>query len=130
MNRLSLRKQLGRRVIGGLGAFVAVVLTLAPTVERHTPGEAFDEQLPGASAETYFLSAAHPSAPAHFDSAQSAQRPLCPICLHRLTTAGSHGPQRAQLLAPELASRAAACQEAALVARATSTVGARAPPFS
>ncbi|HEX6904911.1 MAG TPA: hypothetical protein VF789_34705 [Thermoanaerobaculia bacterium] len=90
------------------------------------------EDLHGATAsgpgEVYFPGAAHPDQPVHFEQADPAHRPLCPVCVHRMQTSGAYLPLSVVLAPPVRQAREAV--EAAPLRSSTAlrSSGARAPP--
>jgi hypothetical protein len=85
---------LGRSRAGLLRTVWAALLALAvalAAVDYHPAGEAhsFGEAAhPGGSGVS--TAAVHPGQPVHFEPSKVEKRPECPICLHRLLTAGGH----------------------------------------
>lgn len=69
------------------GALAAVLLLGA--VDWHPAGEPPDS-LALRAGEVYSPAAKHPHQPAHFEAADLALRPVCPVCLHHLQTSGAH----------------------------------------
>jgi len=96
----------------GLWAGLFAAILLLGAVEWHPAGESHDVLVPR-SGEICIPEASHPGQPSHFDAALSAERPVCPACLHQLRTSGGHLLRVAAIAPPTLA--AAAPTEPALL---------------
>jgi hypothetical protein len=105
---------------------LAVVLLLG-VVDLHPAGDLHDSLAPHGGG-VYFPSAQHPDKPTHFEPAQAATQPHCPVCLHRLQTSGAHLPP-AVFTAPPQERDSAACAYAPVAAgESWRPTSARAPP--
>jgi hypothetical protein len=106
--------------------FFATVLLLG-AVEWHPAGEP-PHALALSAREIYFPSASHPSQPAHLEAATSAERPVCPACLHQLQTGGVHLRSVAALVPPAPEVAAAPLLSPLRPLDASRPSGARGPP--
>jgi hypothetical protein len=109
-------------------AFLLAAFLLLGVVDFHPAGESHGTFAPSGS-KVYFPGAEHPSQPAHFEAAQEAQQPSCPLCLHRLQTSGAHlrPVSGLALPAPRIALERDTAAPPSRISRRLD--GARAPPF-
>jgi hypothetical protein len=105
-----------------------VAALLAGTLELH-PREAHTG-LAGCQHGAYSRSARHPQAPAHFESTDEEDCPLCPVCLHHLRTGAARLPFAALLAAPSLAELCGLSPLPLAGKRFVTPRGARGPPFA
>jgi hypothetical protein len=108
-------------------AAVFAAILLLGAVDWHPAGESPHSLLSGAG-EVYFPGAEHPDQPVHFDAAQPAERPACPVCLHHLQTSGAHLLAAALLVPPALESAAAPAPDRVNASGSSRSTGARGPP--
>jgi hypothetical protein len=113
--------------VRGIWAGLLAAFLLLGAIDWHPPGESPHSLLPQAG-EIYFPGVDHPDQPVHFDAAQPAERPGCPVCLHHLQTTGVHLPVAASLVPPDLGSAADLATDCVLASGACRSSGARGPP--
>jgi hypothetical protein len=66
-------------------------MVFAGAVDYHPAGLAHGFGEPSdPSGSSFSHAAVHPGQPQHLEASDVVSRPHCPICLHRLQTAGSH----------------------------------------
>jgi hypothetical protein len=101
------------------------------SVDVHPAGEvhAFGETA-AASRSQYSASAVHPRQPVHFETSDTAQRPVCPVCLLRLQTAGVRLVQGAGFEPPAEQGTLPVSLPLALADLSCQPFGARAPPLA
>ena len=108
-------------------ALVLAIVLLLGALDLHPAGESNDVLDAGRGGD-YSQSAKHPNAPIHFEQAQTAQRPVCPICLHQLRTGGAHLAVAASLAGPSLAGFRPPVVAPLLREHCAAPRGARGPP--
>jgi hypothetical protein len=108
---------------------VAAVLLLGAVdlPSLHPEGEGIGLGAPD-QGHVYYPDARHYGQPAHVERAAAAKRPVCPLCLHHLRTAGSHLPQVAAVEPPVLETRRATAPAQAAARGASTPSSARGPP--
>lgn len=107
-------------------AFLAAFLLLG-TFDFHPAGE--DHALLEALGEVrYSPEAVHPDQPLHLEQATVAERPHCPVCLHRLHGQGAHLSGTAAVAPPALRSLFRSDPDLSAAQASRSPSGARAPP--
>jgi hypothetical protein len=108
-------------------ALVLAIVLLLGALDLHPAGESHDVLDAGRGGD-YSPSAKHPNAPIHFEQAQPAQRPVCPVCLHHLRTGGAHFAVALSLASPSLAGFRLPVTDLLLREHCAAPRGARGPP--
>lgn len=104
-----------------------IAVLLLGALDWHPVGEGHGNAAPG-EAGIYFPGAEHPNHPAHFEQADPAHRPVCPVCVHRAQTSGAHLRPAATVAPPPPRTREALELAPPRLSRAQRPSGARAPP--
>jgi hypothetical protein len=104
------------------------VLSLG-SLDWHPAGKLHDASA-SAGSEVYFPGAEHPDQPAHYEQADPAHRPVCPVCVLRAQTSGAHLCASASLAPPSPRARGTVELSEPLAPAALRPSGGRAPPSS
>ena len=104
-----------------------IAVLLLGGLDWHPAGDLHEASAPGGG-EIYFPSAEHPDQPAHFEQADPARQPVCPVCVLRAQTSGAHLCASASLAPPSTQAREASERSASLSPTALRPSGGRAPP--
>lgn len=102
---------------------------LVGAIDLH-PREQAHGTLAPAVESVYFPGVAHPGLPIHVEEAESAQRPHCAACLHRLETRGSCLQPAALVLPADLTFHLWLAPAPSAGRGSRRPAGARAPPLS
>lgn len=105
-----------------------IAVLLLGALDWHPAGDVHGDSAQS-GAQVYFPGAEHPCQPVHFEQATPAHhRPACPVCVHRVQTAGAHLRPSVAMAPPAPEVREAVELSLTRSSMALRSSGARAPP--
>lgn len=104
-----------------------IAVLLLGALDWHPAGDVHGDPAAGGS-QVYFPGAEHPHQPVHFEQADPAHRPVCPVCVHRVQASGAHLRPSAAMAPPLPGGWEGVELSRPLLSLALRPGGARAPP--